>query len=441
MYSAPPGRLAQDSAMHLETFVAPLLESLEQRLDKRLVRTALRTLHALVVFRHTRYGLFLSELGAYILSATHAPAGTKRLSNLLRSPKWRHTAIEDFLWEQAETRVAALRAAGETALALWDSSVLEKPESRALEGLGSVRSSKAARLSRIKPGFYRPPGPPVFVPGMQWLSVLVAGMAGAPVVACMRWWTNRGPLAALRETVERSLLFSCAARFGREVIHVFDQGFAGGPWLGAMLEAEVRFVVRWQKKYALVDATGRRPAWQIMRGKRSQDTKRIRDARRRQERKMGIVVVPVRHPAYLDVPLWLVVSRPGKGRKPWYLLTNEPVPSPAEGWRILFIYARRWQAEMAYRYGKTELAMESPRLWRWETRMKLLLLVTLVYAFLLTLVREEGEWVAALLRTYCPRTGERHRLAAVPLYRLRAALSYLWCFFLAPPPLLRRNSG
>ena len=35
-----------------------------------------------------------------------------------------------------------------------------------------------------------------------------------------------------------------------------------------------------------------------------------------------IVAVPVRHPQ-MDDALWLVVSRPGKGRKPWYLLTNE----------------------------------------------------------------------------------------------------------------------
>ena len=85
--------------------------------------------------------------------------------------------------------------------------------------------------------------------------------------------------------------------------------------------------------------------------------------------------------------------------------------------------------------------MESPRLWRWESRLKLLLLATLVYAFLLTLVRGEGPLVQALLQTYCPRTGERHRHAAVPLYRLRAALSYLWLAYLPQPPLLQRNSG
>jgi len=52
---------------------------------------------------------------------------------------------------------------GKTALVIWDESVIEKPESIALEGLGPVRSSKAARLKRIKPGYYNPPGDPRFL--------------------------------------------------------------------------------------------------------------------------------------------------------------------------------------------------------------------------------------------------------------------------------------
>ena len=44
----------------------------------------------------------------------------------------------------------------ETALAIWDESVLEKPDGIALGGLCPVRASKAARLKRIKPGFCHP---------------------------------------------------------------------------------------------------------------------------------------------------------------------------------------------------------------------------------------------------------------------------------------------
>ena len=128
---------------------------------------------AIVRLRHSRSGLLLSELGAHIFSPAQAPAGTKRLSNLLRSAKWSHTLVEE---------------RGKLALAIWDESVLEKPESTALEGLCPVRSSKATRLRRIKPGYYNPPGgPPVFVPGLQWLTVMLAGMQGPPAPAAVRW--------------------------------------------------------------------------------------------------------------------------------------------------------------------------------------------------------------------------------------------------------------
>ena len=81
-------------------------------------------------------------------------------------------------------------------LLLWDESVIEKPESIAWEGLCAVRSSKARRLKRIKPGYYNPPaGPPIFVPGMNWLAVLLLGRQGPPTLAAMRWWTTRGVFA------------------------------------------------------------------------------------------------------------------------------------------------------------------------------------------------------------------------------------------------------
>ncbi len=48
------------------------------------------------------------------------------------------------------------------------------------------------------------------------------------------------------------------------------------------------------------------------------------------------------------------------------------------------MYVRRWQIEMIYRYAKTELAIESPRLWAGQNRIKLMMMVALVYAFLLS---------------------------------------------------------
>jgi hypothetical protein len=431
---------SQAFGARLRGFVEPLLIELDERLDKRLVRTFLKTLEAVITFRHSVYGLLLSELGGYILGAEHGPAGTKRLSNLLRSNKWTAELIEDYLWEKASQQVAVAEEQGQHVYVGWDESVVEKAESIALEGLCAVRSTTAARLKRIKPGFYNPPGGrPVFVPGMQWIALLVLVSNLPPVVAAMQWWTTRGARASSRRDEERALLKHCWQTWGQRVIHVWDRGFASNRWLQAVGQYPLRFILRWPKRYRLLTAKGELlNAWKVTRGKRSMAQRDIWDSRRRCWRKTGIIFAPVKLPTFND-PLWLVVSRPGPGREPWYLLTNEPIRSVDDAWRIVFAYARRWQVEMAFRYSKTELAMESPRLWFWDNRLKLMLMVTLVYAFLLSLLSLPEPIRAALLHAWCHRTGKRYREASIPLYRLRAALSRLWAAY--PPSLSYQTPG
>jgi hypothetical protein len=430
----------------LQHFLAPVLQDLERHLDARLVRTFFRLLEVILCFRHRALGLLLSELGAYLLEPAQAPAGTKRISNLLRSPRWDHTLLDQALWRRAGARQQELAAAGEEVLALWDESVLEKPESLHPEGLGFVRSAKAARLKRIKPGFYTPPGgPPVFVPGNPWLCLLLLGLSGPPTLAVMRWWTNRasGHLTPVDpRTVREALLQQCARTWGRRVLHIWDRGYAGSPWLGLALRHRLRFVLRWPKRWTLRQADGReRPAWQVVRGQRSWEKRRLRDARRGGERLVGVYAVSLYHPDF-RTPLWLVVARSGAGQEPWYLLTTEPVETAADAWRIVLAYARRWQIEMAFRYGKSELALESPRLWRWEHRLKLLLIVTLAYAFLLSLLDERFELLRTwLLRHFCHRTGQRGRNTPTPLYRLRSAISRLWLAHPAAPPGCAQTPG
>lgn len=436
-------RVAAALAARLEAYLEPLLRWLDECLDKRLVVTFLAAIEVILQFRHQACGLLLSELGGYLLGPAQAPAGTKRLSNLLRSPKWSCELIERFLWDEAEQHLGELDASDETALALWDESVWEKPESLAIEGLCAVRSSQAARLKRIKPGFYNPPSRPIFVPGMNWLGVLLIGMKSAPKLAALRWWTSRGKFASDRRSEEKTLLRELCQSWGRRVLHVFDRGFAGEPWLKELSKQQVRFVMRWPKGYKLSDAQGRsdKPGL-LTRGKRSQDHRLIWDARRRCFRKTGLLMMPVFHPPYPD-PLWLVVSRPGKGRAPWYLLTNEPLDSLEAAWQIVFAYARRWQIEQAWRFSKSELAFENPRLWSWQNRLKLLFIATLAFAFLLTLLRADPDDLCTwLLRHWCHRTGKRCREASAPLYRLRSALSRLWLAYEPPSPSFAwRNSG
>lgn len=422
--------------------ILPLLVQLNQKLDRRLVDTFRDLVLLILMHRNRAQGLLLSELGGYLLGEAHAPAGSKRIGNLLRSRRWRASDIVAHLWGEGHERVNQLLASNRDALVIWDESTLEKPESLQAEGLCPVRSSKARRLKRIKPGFFNPPGGrPICVPGFHWLQLLVTGRDGPVTLTHLNWWTTRGPRAVDQRTVERRVLQSVAALWGSSVLHIFDQGFAGSPWVSALLASRLRFVLRWQKGYTLVGPDGQaQKAWQWFRGKRAKDRRPIWDARRRCWRKVGILFLPVHLP---DQPrtLWLVATRPGPGQKPWYLLTSDPLFTPDEAWQVVFAYARRWRIEMAIRFEKTELAFESPRLHTWEARFKFLLIAALAYAFLLSLLRWVPEPLLIwLLDAWCHRNGKWSRETLTPLYRLRLALSRLWLTF-RPAYLPLLNSG
>ena len=431
--------LSAEMSQRLEGFLGELLGWLDEKLDKRLVRTFMGLIQVILIFRDRPNGLLLSELGGYLLSPEHAPAGTKRLSTLLRSSRWGYGLVERFLWGRAQRRTADLLAAGQAVYALWDESVIEKAESLALEGLGPVRSRKAARLNRIRPGFYTPPKGSTFVPGMDWLAVLVIGLSGPPVVAAMKWWTRRGALASDWLSQLDALLQESLAHLGSHLIHVFDRGFANLDGMGVIARYPLRFIIRWSNQLELTDLTGRTGlAWQLVRGKPTWDFRYLRDTRRNCLRQMGVLALSVSYAGSAD-PLWLVVCRRGKGQTPWYLLTTEPVTTPDQAWSIVLAYARRWQIEMTFRFAKSALAFESPRLWRWDNRLKLLLIATLAYAFLLSLLDPTlADLRQTLLRHWCHRTGQRLKQVKSPLYRLRAALSRLWLAF--PPPILAINS-
>lgn len=440
-----PHALSTSLQQRLAHFVAPLLAQLDAKMDVRLVRTFLATLAAILQFRNRPHGLLLSELGAFLLSPEHAPAGTKRLSNLLRSARWKPDLLHRFLWRTAERHREQIAQAGEEALLLWDESVIEKNESRVAEGLCAVRSSKAARCLKQKPGFYRPPTTkPIFVPGMHWVALVLCGKSVPPCVAAMRWWSSRGQQQTTLRTLERRLLAQVAAAWGKLVLHVLDRGFAGSPWLSALLWENVRFVVRWPSRYHLRATPDSKAvaAWKLARGKRSKDSRLLRQAGTKDTRKVSVWWGEVRHPDFTEV-LFLVVARQGQGHPPWYLLTNEKVETAEEAWKIVLAYARRWQIEMAFRYNKSELAMESPRLESWERREKLLLMTTLCYAFLLSLLAPFlMEIREVLLHRYCHRTGKRSQQVLAPLYRLRAAISRLWMSYPVPwEEFPSQNSG
>jgi hypothetical protein len=219
---------------------------------------------------------------------------------------------------------------------------------------------------------------------------------------------------------------------------VWDRGFASTVWLFQVLKTDLHFVLRWPKRYRLLDNWGElRKAWEIARGKQTWSTRQLYDSRSRTRQKVGVLAVSVTHPEH-SRPLWLVVVRSKRGSAPWYLLTSDVIRTPEDTWAAVVAYARRWQ----WRYSKSELGCESPRVWEWERRTKLLLMVTLLCPFVLSLLAAELVAVRVeCLRWGCHRTGKRSREVTAPLYRLRAVLSRLLGAYPGSPVASTLNPG
>src|SRR5262245_47577901 len=182
--------LAHTLRAHLSQFLRPVAERLAAQIDIRLVQTALDLVQVIITHRHRPLGLLLTELGGYLLSPAQAPAGAKRISNLIHAADWSADDVGTLLWQQARERVQALAETHDDVLLVWYGSVWEKPESQANPDWCVVRSAKARRLARRRKGMTLPhTGPPILVPGLHWDGMVVVGMDGPPTLAAMTWWT------------------------------------------------------------------------------------------------------------------------------------------------------------------------------------------------------------------------------------------------------------
>jgi len=125
-------RVAQEVVQLLEIFLAPLLLALDEKLDKRLMRTLVQIFLTIVRFRNNMQVLLFSELGSYMDNyrglSTSAAAGTKRLSNLLRSLKWSVPDIDRHLLNEAEKEVQYLKNLGKSILCPFDGSARDQVE-------------------------------------------------------------------------------------------------------------------------------------------------------------------------------------------------------------------------------------------------------------------------------------------------------------------------
>jgi hypothetical protein len=223
-------QLGQDYQTRLQQYVQPLVVQLDELLDKRLVATFVGLLNCILRLRHQKYGLLLSELGAKLLSPDKAPAGTKRISNLIRSENWQHHLLEEFLFQKAMSQLQHWLKEQKRVFALWDESVIEKHETMQSQDLCAVRSSKAKRLTRIRPGYYQKCcDKTIHVAGLQWSGVLLTTLKDAPCLLSFRWWTTRGKHVTNQGLVDQQLLKVLVERLADSVVHVFDGGYGPQP--------------------------------------------------------------------------------------------------------------------------------------------------------------------------------------------------------------------
>lgn len=420
-----------------ESYLSPLTQILDVQIDRRLVSTFYNLFVTILMFRNRAMGLLLSELGGYICGFDHAPAGTKRISNLLRSKKWISAVIDEFLFNRTKERVEELTKQGKRALLLWDDSRVEKHESWVCEGLCSVWSSKAKRLTRIRPGFFSPPKQRICVPGFQWTGVFLSHLGGVPSVCQMSWWTTRGIFKEDPDNIIWRLLKKISQHLDQPLLHVLDRGYANEKMLRYLFHFKQDFIIRWKKNHLLShQEKGEKKTHLLARSFKAKASKIVRDKVRKQDKRVTISWAPVTHCEYPDNQLFLVIIRDKNNYNgPMYIITSLNIEKAKDAWDVMFSYMHRWEAEQGFRFLKSEMALESPRLWFWDNRMKLMAIVTLAYDFLLRLMCNWKSTIPIFFKRWCHRTGKRYRDARIPLYRLRMAISNCLFVFWA------QNSG
>ena len=407
-----------------DRYTRKIREDLDACIDKRLVGTFFNLFVIILMFRERRMGLLLSELGGYLCGHSKAPAGTKRISNLLRSKKWTSSMIDDHFFESSVERIASMVSSKKRPLLLWDDSRVEKHESWVCEGLCSVWSSKAKRLTRIRPGFFSPPKQRICVPGFKWTGVFLSCLGQTPSVCQMKWWTTRGKYKEDPDNIMWRLLRKVNERITQPILHVFDRGYASEKVIGYLLNFEQDFIIRWKKNIYLLDMGEKKKIGNISRTVKAVASRIVRDKERKKEKRVTIGWTKIEHPEHPGNQLTLIIIRDKKNYQgPMYLLTSIDVDCPQIAWEMMYTYFHRWEAEQGFRFLKSELGIESPRLWFWDNRMKLMGIVTLVYDFMLQMLRNWKSWIPLFLKNYCHRTGKRYRDASIPLYRLRMAIS------------------
>ena len=247
----------------------------------------------------------------------------------------------------------------------------------------------------------------------------------------MTWWTTKGKHKEGPDNIIWRLLSKCKKTFPKGTPHVFDRGYASEKILNYLFQFNQGFLIGWRKNVYLLYQGKRLRIDKISRKTKARFCRVIYDKERKKTRKIPVAWTKATHPEHPDNQLTLLIVRNIKHHGgPMYLMCSLDIQNAQTAWEMVRTYAHRWEAGQGFRFLRSELGIESPRLWFWDNRLKLMGILTVVYDFLLQFLRKNEQVVEILLRKYCHRTGERYRNASIPLYRLRNAISicliFLW---------------
>ena len=253
----------------------------------------------------------------------------------------------------------------------------------------------------------------------------------------MTWWTTRGKFKEDPDNIIFRLLRKIHHHIGSAVVHVLDRGYAQEKMIRYLFHFNQDFIIRWKKNHLLHHSEkGLKKTHLLSRSFRGKKSKIVRDKIRKKRKHITIDWTLVSHPQYLDNQLFIVIVRDKNNfNSPMYLLTSIQIENANQAWEVFFSYMHRWEVEQGFRFLKSEMGLESPRLWFWDNRLKLMAIVTLVYDFLLNMIRNWKSTIQLIFKRWCHRTGKRYRNASIPLYRFRLAISN--CLFF----LWAQNSG
>ncbi|AZQ60656.1 hypothetical protein EI427_07595 [Flammeovirga pectinis] len=406
-------------------FLSSLLSSLHQTVDLRLVKTFQELFHCLLENRNSTKSLLLTELGTLLAGSTHGKAGVKRIGNLIRSKNWSTDLIADFFRNRSLDRIKMMEEKNIRPLLIWDGSVLEKHESTYLEGLSAVISSKAKRLTRIKPGYYNSPVKGfINVPGFKVEGVVLTALNERASLFEFNIYSRVGVFKEWLSNFIWNGFKTIRNQSKKAVLHVFDRGYANCTLLEFAQEFDQQFLVRWIGKRFLIDEKGKRLTYNITKGMKNKSFKFTYDKERNKYTRRLISWKKVQHPEMGDQMYTLIVVREYKrAGSPIYILTNLDIDTKKTAWEMLFSYMKRWEVEEMFRCCKAEIGLQSIRVQGWENRLKLFYIALLIYEFLMEIIQKRRHYVERLINIYTPIFGSKKSKS--PFYRLRKAFSVI----------------